>query len=95
MPNTKTLYKDDITNDQTQKQKFYYGRSDTPFWERYENHKNSFRHKESSTETDLAKYCWELKDKGAVLQLIFPLLNVSKINHLLTVVAYALVKSFL
>ena len=26
----------------------------------------SFRHKESCTETDLAKYCWELKDKGAV-----------------------------
>ena len=46
--------------------KFYYGISDTPFKERYENHKKSFRHKEYSTETDLAKYCWELKDKGAV-----------------------------
>ena len=46
------LYRADVTNDQTQ--------------ERYENHKKSFRHKEYSTETDLAKYCWELKDKGAV-----------------------------
>ena len=26
----------------------------------------SFRHKAYSTETNLAKYCWELKDKGAV-----------------------------
>ena len=34
--------------------------------ERYENYKKSFRHKEYSTETDLTKYYWELKDKGAV-----------------------------
>ena len=47
-------------------QKFYYGISDTPFWERYENHKKSFRHIEYGTETDLAKYCWELKDKSTV-----------------------------
>ena len=60
------VYRADVTNDQTQEQKFYYGISDTPFKEWYENHKKSFRHKEYSTETDLAKYCWELKDKGAV-----------------------------
>ena len=60
------VYRADVTNDQTQEQKFYYGISDTPFKERYENHKKSFRHKEYSTEPDLAKYCWELKDKGAV-----------------------------
>ena len=40
--------------------------SDTPFKEQYENHKKSFRHKEYSTETDLAKFCWELKDKGTL-----------------------------
>ena len=28
--------------------------------------KKSFRHREYNTETDLANYCWELKDKGAV-----------------------------
>ena len=28
--------------------------------------KKSFRHKEYSTQTNLAKYCRELKDKGAV-----------------------------
>ena len=56
----------DVTNDQTQKKKFYYGISDTPFKKRYENHKKSFRHKGYSTETYLAKYCWELRDKGTV-----------------------------
>ena len=45
----------------------------TPFKERYENHKKSFRNKEYSTETDLAKYCWELKDKGAVPTVNFPI----------------------
>ena len=60
------VYRADVTNNQTQEQKFYYGISDTPFKEWYENHKKSFRHKEYSTETDLAKYCWELKDKGAL-----------------------------
>ena len=60
------VYRAEVTNDQTQEQKFYHGISDTLFKEQYENHKKSFRHKEYSTETDLAKYCWELKDKGAL-----------------------------
>ena len=89
------MYRADVTNDQTQEQKFYYGISDTLFKERYENHKKSFRHKKYSTETDLAKYCWELKDKDAVPTVNFSLLNVSKVNHLLAIVAYVLGKSFL
>ena len=60
-----------MSNDQTQEQKFYYGISDTPFKEGYENHKKSVRHKEYSTESDLAKCCWELKDKNAVPTVIF------------------------
>ena len=36
----------------------------------------TFRHKENSTETDLAKYCWELKDKGDV-----PTVNVSIVKR--------------
>ena len=66
------VYRADVTNNQTQEQKFYYGISDIPFKEWYENHKKFFRHKEYSTETDLTKYCWELKDKGAV-----PIVNFS------------------
>ena len=49
------VYRADLTNDQTQEQKFYYGISDSPFEERYD-HKKSFRHKEYRTVTDLAKY---------------------------------------
>ena len=60
------VYRADVTNDQIQEQKFYYWISDTPFKERYKNHNKFFRHKEYSTETDLAKYCWELKDIGAM-----------------------------
>ena len=48
------------------KSNFFYGISETPFKGWYQNHKKSFRHKEYSTETDLAKFCWELKEKGAV-----------------------------
>ena len=59
------VYRADVTNDQTQEKMFYNRISDTPFKKRYENHKKSFRHKEYSTEIHLAKYCWELKDKGA------------------------------
>ena len=32
------VYRADVPNDQTQEQKFYYGISDTPFKEQYENH---------------------------------------------------------
>ena len=67
----KIVYRADITNDQTQEQKFYYGISDTPFKERYENHKKPFRDKEYSTQTDLAKYWWELEDKSAVPRVNF------------------------
>ena len=49
--------------------------SDAPFKEWYENHKKSFRHKEYSTETYLAKYCWELKDKGAVPRVNFSIVK--------------------
>ena len=42
------VYRTDVTNDQTKEQKFYYGISDTPFKEQYENHKKSFRHESTS-----------------------------------------------
>ena len=35
------VYRADVTNNQTQEQKFYYGIFDTPFKERYENDKKS------------------------------------------------------
>ena len=79
------VYRAEVTNDQTQEQKFYHGISDTLFKEQYENQKKFFRHKEYSTKTDLAKYCSELKDKGAVPTVNFsiakPVKSKSLINN--------------
>ena len=56
----------DVTNNKTDEHKYYYGISDTPFKEHYENHKTSFRHRSHLTASDLSKYYWKLVDKGAV-----------------------------
>ena len=60
------VYRADVTNRKTDEHKYYYGISDTPFKERYENHKTSFRHRSHLTASDLSKYYWKLVDKGAV-----------------------------
>ena len=60
------VYRADVTNNKTDEHKYYYGISDTPFKEHYENHKTSFRHRSHLTASDLSKYYWKLVDKGAV-----------------------------
>ena len=50
------VYRADVTSNKTDEQKYYYGNSDTPFKERYENHKTSFRHRSHLTASDLSKY---------------------------------------
>ena len=60
------VYRADVTNNKTDEHKYYYGISDTPFKERYENHKTSFRHRSHLTASDLSKYYWKLVDNGAV-----------------------------
>ena len=57
------VYRADVTNNKTND---YYGIPDTPFKERYENQKTSFRHRSHLTASDLSKYYWKLVDKGAV-----------------------------
>ena len=47
------VYRADVTNNKTNEHKYYYGISDTPFKERYENHKTSFRHRSHLTASDL------------------------------------------
>ena len=59
------VYRADVTN-KTNEHKYYYGIEDTPFKERYENHKTSFRHRSHLTASDLSKYYWKLVDNGAV-----------------------------
>ena len=46
----------DFANNKTDEYKYYYGISDTPFKERYENYKTSFRHRSHLTSSDLSKY---------------------------------------
>ena len=50
------VYRADVTNNKTDEHKYYYGISDTPFKERYENHKTSFRHRSRLTASDLSRY---------------------------------------
>ena len=60
------VHRVDDTNNETDEHKYYHGISDTPFRERYENHKTSFRHSSHLTASDLSKYYWKLVDKSAV-----------------------------
>ena len=39
---SRIVYRADVTNNKTDEHKYNYGISDTPFKERYENHKTSF-----------------------------------------------------
>ena len=50
------LYRVDATNNKSDQCKCYCGISDTPFNERYENHKTSSRHRSHLTASDLSKY---------------------------------------
>ena len=65
------VYRADVTNNKTDEHKYYYGISDTPFKDRYENHKTSFRHRSHLTASDLSKYYWKLVDNSVVLTIKF------------------------
>ena len=64
----------------TDEHKYYYGISDTPLKELYENYKTSFRHKSHLTASDLSKYYWNLVDNGAVPTIKFSLAKRAKSN---------------
>ena len=44
------------------KKKFYYGVTETPFKERFGNHRRDFKNSKYRNSTELSKYVWELKD---------------------------------
>ena len=54
------VYRADLTNNKTDTI------SDTPFKDRCENHKTSFRQRSHLTTSGLSKYYWKLVDNGAV-----------------------------
>ena len=60
------VYRADVTNNKTDEHKYYYGISDTPCKDRYENHKTSFRYRSHLTTSELSKYYWKLVDNAAV-----------------------------
>ena len=72
------VYRADVTNNKTDEPKYYYGISDTPFKDRYENHEMSFRHRSHLTASDLSKYYWKLVDNGAVPIIKFSIAKVVK-----------------
>ena len=49
------VYRADVTNNKTDEHEYYYRISETPFKERYENHKTSFRHRSHLNTSDLSK----------------------------------------
>ena len=91
------VYRADVTNNKTDEHKYYYGISDTPFKERYENHKMSFRHRSHLTTSDLYKYYWKLVDNGSVSTIkfliakrviAFACINVSMYMHIVFVLLH-------
>ena len=88
---------DEKTEYTTDEHKYYYGISDTPFKERYENHKMSFRHRSHLTTSDLYKYYWKLVDNGSVSTIkfliakrviAFACINVSMYMHIVFVLLH-------
>ena len=65
------VYRADVTNKKINENKYCYDISDTPFKDRYENHKTSFRHISHLTASGLSKYYWKLIDNGAVSTIKF------------------------
>ena len=60
------VYRADVDNNKTDEHKYCYGISDTPFNERYDDHKTSSRHKSHLTASDLSKYHWKLVGNGTL-----------------------------
>ena len=58
----KIVYGADVRNNTNDEKKFYLGVSETPFKERFRNHKKEFAHKKYRNSTELSKYIWQLKD---------------------------------
>ena len=58
----KIVYRSDVKNLTNDEKKFYLGVTETPFKERFGNHRRDFKHSKYRNSTELSKYVWELKD---------------------------------
>ena len=77
---SRIVYRADVANNKTDEHKYYYGISDTPFKDLYENHKTSFRYRSHLTASDLSMYYWKLVDNGAAPTIMFSIAKYVKGN---------------
>ena len=82
------VYRADVTNNKTDEHKYYYGISDTPLKERYENHKTSFRRRSHLPASDLSQYDWKLVHNGAVPTIEFSIAKRVKGNTFIKTATY-------
>ena len=68
---SRMVYRADVTNKKIDENKYCYDISDTPFKDRYENYKTSFRYISHLTASDLFKYYWKLIGNGPVSTIKF------------------------
>ena len=55
------IYRADVVNDSNDKEKRYFGLTNTTFKERYRNHIRDFKREKYENSTELAKYIWQLR----------------------------------
>ena len=60
----KIIYQADVTNDTDATYKYYLGRAETSFKDRYNNHKSSFRNNQQKNSTKWSKYVWSLLNEN-------------------------------
>ena len=77
-----TVYEGQITNNTNVDQKRYLGASETPFKERFSNHKRDFKHKKYEKCTELSKYIWSLKSQGTIPKINWRI--VKKVNSVVS-----------
>ena len=76
------VYEAQITNNTNDDQKRYLGASETPFKERFSNHKRDFKHKKYEKCTELSKYIWSLKSQGIIPKIKWRI--VKKVNSVVS-----------
>ena len=76
------VYEAQITNNTNHNQKRYLGASETPFKERFSNHKRDFKHKKYEKCTELSKYIWSLKSQGIIPKIKWRI--VKKVNSVVS-----------
>ena len=74
----KLVYQAIVSNDKDLVKKKYIGLTETPFKERYRNHKKSFNNRKYHNETELSKYIWSLKDDDKVPSIHWSILKTIK-----------------